>query len=68
MHHALCVIQELHEAHDNITCGMHNALKKFISKEGHHQQETRGQHNIIGEVKNYYFNMKLVFFGSHTMV
>ena len=52
LHHILCDIQEIQEYHNNITCGMHNPIKKIIYTEGPHQQETRLQTNIIGEAKS----------------
>ena len=52
LHHILFSLQEIHEYYEDITCEMHNTLKKIISTEGTHHQETRLQHDIIGEEKS----------------
>ena len=69
MHHTLCALQDIHKSHDKFTCGMHNPLKKIISTEGQHKQETRLQSNIIGESKSYFLHedgfLWILFQGIH---
>ena len=48
LHHILCDIQEIQEYHNNITCGMHNPIKKVFPQKGRIRKRLGAKTILLG--------------------